>query len=84
MRKFGCSVDWDRDVFTMDPKMSKAVTEAFVRLHEDGTIYRANRLVNWSCSLKSAISDIEGIFLLFERHKTVSYTHLTLPTIYSV
>ena len=60
MRKFGCSVDWDRDVFTMDQKMSKAVTEAFVRLHEDGTIYRANRLVNWSCSLKSAISDIEG------------------------
>jgi valyl-tRNA synthetase len=44
----------------MDPKMCKAVTEAFVRMHEDGTIYRANRLVNWSCSLKSAISDIEG------------------------
>ena len=43
----------------MDPKMVKAVTEAFVRLHEDGTIYRSNRLVNWSCTLKSAISDIE-------------------------
>ena len=39
--------------------MCKAVTEAFVRLHEDGTIYRSNRLVNWSCTLKSAISDIE-------------------------
>ena len=59
LRRFGCSVDWDRAVFTMDPKMSRAVTEAFVRLHEDGTIYRANRLVNWSCTLKSAISDIE-------------------------
>ena len=43
----------------MDDKMCKAVTEAFVRLHEDGTIYRSNRLVNWSCTLKSAISDIE-------------------------
>merc|ERR1719264_1854752 len=59
LRRLGASVDWDRAVFTMDPKMSRAVTEAFVRLHEDGTIYRANRLVNWSCTLKSAISDIE-------------------------
>ena len=61
-RKFGCSVDWSRSVFTMDPKMSRAVTEAFVRLHEQGLIYRANRLVNWSCTLRSAISDIEGNF----------------------
>ncbi|GFR12487.1 valine--tRNA ligase [Trichonephila clavata] len=59
LRLLGCSVDWDRATFTMDPKMCVAVTEAFVRLHEDGLIYRANRLVNWSCSLKSAISDIE-------------------------
>ncbi|UYV69234.1 VARS [Cordylochernes scorpioides] len=55
----GCSVDWDRAVFTMDPKMSKAVREAFIRLHERGLIYRSNRLVNWSCTLRSAISDIE-------------------------
>ena len=59
LRKLGSSVDWDRACFTMDKKMCKAVTEAFVRLHEDGTIYRSNRLVNWSCTLKSAISDIE-------------------------
>ncbi|KAL1517809.1 hypothetical protein ABEB36_001532 [Hypothenemus hampei] len=59
LKKLGSSFDWDRAVFTMDPKMCKAVAEAFVRLHEDGTIYRANRLVNWSCTLKSAISDIE-------------------------
>ena len=59
LRSLGSSVDWDRACFTMDPKMVKAVTEAFVRLHEDGTIYRSNRLVNWSCSLRSAISDIE-------------------------
>lgn len=43
----------------MDPKLCKAVTEAFVRLHDEGIIYRSNRLVNWSCTLKSAISDIE-------------------------
>lgn len=59
LRLMGCSVDWDRATFTMDPKSYRAVTEAFVRLHEEGLIYRANRLVNWSCTLKSAISDIE-------------------------
>lgn len=58
-RKLGASVDWDRAVFTMDPKMCRAVTEAFIRMHESGTIYRSNRLVNWSCALRSAISDIE-------------------------
>ena len=63
LKKLGSSVDWDRAVFTMDEKMSKAVTEAFVRLHEDGTIYRSNRIVNWSCALKSAISNIEGKYV---------------------
>ena len=55
----GCSVDWDRERFTMDPRMSRSVIEAFVQLHEAGLIYRSNRLVNWSCTLRSAISDIE-------------------------
>ncbi|XP_060519557.1 valine--tRNA ligase [Cylas formicarius] len=59
LKMMGSSYDWDRAAFTMDPKMSRAVMEAFIRLHENGTIYRSNRLVNWSCSLKSAISDIE-------------------------
>ncbi|KAJ8954338.1 hypothetical protein NQ314_007112 [Rhamnusium bicolor] len=59
LKKMGSSYDWDRAAFTMDPKLCRAVTEAFVRLHDDGTIYRSNRLVNWSCTLKSAISDIE-------------------------
>lgn len=58
-RRLGISVDWSRVFFTMDPNLSKAVTEAFVRLHEDGSIYRSSRLVNWSCALRSAISDIE-------------------------
>ena len=59
LRKLGSSVDWDRSCFTLDPKMQRAVEEAFVRMHDDGTIYRSNRLVNWSCTLKSAISNLE-------------------------
>ncbi|RZB40421.1 tRNA-synt 1 domain containing protein [Asbolus verrucosus] len=59
LKKLGSSFDWSRAQFTMNPRLSKAVTEAFVRLHEEGLIYRSNRLVNWSCTLKSAISDIE-------------------------
>ena len=59
IKKMGSSPDWSRASFTMDPKLCTAVTEAFVRMHQDGTIYRSTRLVNWSCTLKSAISDIE-------------------------
>ena len=55
----GSSLDFSRLVFTMDEKRSHAVIEAFVRLHKMGLIYRANRLVNWSCSLRTAISDVE-------------------------
>jgi valyl-tRNA synthetase len=61
MKKMGCSVDWDRAFFTMDDRLSRAVKECFVLLHDEGIIYRSNRLVNWSCTLKSAISDIEVI-----------------------
>ncbi|EFX70461.1 hypothetical protein DAPPUDRAFT_217307 [Daphnia pulex] len=59
LKKMGSSLDWNRASFTMDPKLCKAVLEAFVTMHQDGTIYRSTRLVNWSCTLKSAISDIE-------------------------
>ncbi|CAG4959183.1 unnamed protein product [Parnassius apollo] len=59
LRSLGSSFDWSRVRFTMDPSMCRAVNEAFIRLHDAGDIYRANRLVNWSCALKSAISDIE-------------------------
>ncbi|XP_029099399.1 valine--tRNA ligase isoform X6 [Monodon monoceros] len=59
LKKLGSSLDWNRACFTMDPKLSAAVTEAFVQLHEEGVIYRSTRLVNWSCTLNSAISDIE-------------------------
>ncbi|XRB00211.1 valyl-tRNA synthetase [Pycnococcus provasolii] len=59
LRRLGSSLDWSREAFTMDDKLSEAVKEAFVRMHDEGCIYRDNRLVNWSCTLKSAISDIE-------------------------
>ncbi|KAF7261463.1 hypothetical protein EG68_00986 [Paragonimus skrjabini miyazakii] len=59
LRALGSSCDWSRARFTMDPIMSRAVVEAFCRLHEQGLIYRSLRLVNWSCALRSAISDIE-------------------------
>ncbi|ORX60537.1 valyl-tRNA synthetase [Hesseltinella vesiculosa] len=57
--RLGASFDWDRAAFTMDPKLSKAVVETFVRLHREGTIYRANRLVNWCVRLNTAISNLE-------------------------
>lgn len=59
LRRLGSSVDWSRERFTMDDMCSKAVVEAFNRFHEDGLLYRAQRLGNWSCALKSAISEIE-------------------------
>ena len=59
VRKLGASVDWKREVFTMDEKLSVAVTEAFVRMYEKGLIYRQKRLVNWCSKLNTAISDIE-------------------------
>jgi valyl-tRNA synthetase len=59
MRRLGASVDWSRDRFTMDPGMSAAVQEAFIRLHEQGLIYRGKRLVNWDPVLKTALSDLE-------------------------
>ena len=59
MRRLGTSADWSRSTFTMDPQPSEAVVEAFVRWHEQGLIYRGQRLVNWDPVLKTAISDLE-------------------------
>jgi len=73
LRRIGSSMDWTREAFTMDEKLSKAVKEAFVRMFDEGLIYRDNRLVNWSCQLKTAISDIE-----------VDYLELEGPTMLSV
>jgi len=61
MRRLGASVDWQRDMFTLDPALSQAVTEVFVRLYEEGLIYRGKRLVNWDPVLKTALSDLEVV-----------------------
>ncbi|WP_034225473.1 valine--tRNA ligase [Arenimonas donghaensis] len=61
MRRMGASGDWSRERFTMDEGLSKAVVETFVRLHEEGLIYRGQRLVNWDPVLKTAISDLEVV-----------------------
>ena len=61
MRRLGASGDWSRKVFTMDEGPSKAVVEAFVRLHEKGLIYRGKRLVNWDPVLQTAVSDLEVV-----------------------
>ncbi len=59
MRALGCSADWERTKFTMDPELSRAVKESFVRLYEDGLIYRATRLINWCSDCRTALSDLE-------------------------
>jgi valyl-tRNA synthetase len=61
IRRLGSSVDWSRERFTMDEGLSEAVKEAFVRLYQDGLIYRGKRLVNWDPKLHTAISDLEVI-----------------------
>lgn len=59
IRRLGSSVDWSRERFTMDEGLSNAVKEVFVRLHEEGLIYRGKRLVNWDPKLHTALSDLE-------------------------
>ena len=60
-RRLGTSMDWSRERFTMDEELSHAVTEVFVRLYEEGLIYRGQRLVNWDPVLHTAISDLEVV-----------------------
>ncbi|MBB6091437.1 valyl-tRNA synthetase [Povalibacter uvarum] len=74
-RRLGNSVDWSRDRFTMDEGLSVAVTEVFVRLYEDGLIYRGKRLVNWDPVLHTALSDLE---VLAEQEQG-SLWHLRYP-----
>ncbi|WP_062785203.1 valine--tRNA ligase [Novosphingobium capsulatum] len=59
LRRLGCSMDWTREQFTMDPHFTRAVVKVFVDLHNQGLIYRDKRLVNWDPKLKTAISDLE-------------------------
>jgi valyl-tRNA synthetase len=61
MRRLGASVDWSREYFTMDDRLSKAVIEAFVRLHEQGLVYRGAYIVNWDPVIQTAVSDLEVV-----------------------
>ena len=58
-RIMGCSLDWERERFTMDEGFSEAVRHAFIELHKEGLIYRAERLINWSPGLQTSLSDLE-------------------------
>jgi len=75
MRRLGTSVDWSRDKFTMDPELSRSVTEVFVRLHDEGLIYRGKRLVNWDPVLLTAVSDLE----VLSEEENGSLWHLKYP-----
>ena len=75
MRRMGDSVDWSREYFTMDDKLSKVVTETFVRLYQQGLIYRGKRLVNWDPVLQSAVSDLE----VENEEKDGSLWHIAYP-----
>ncbi len=75
LRRLGASVDWRRDRFTMDPGLSAAVTEVFVRLHQEGLVYRGKRLVNWDPVLKTALSDLE----VMAEEESGSLWHLRYP-----
>ncbi len=68
MRRLGASADWSRERFTMDEGLSRAVTEVFVRLYEEGLIYRGKRLVNWDPVLQTAVSDLEVVAEETEGH----------------
>jgi len=72
LRRLGSSVDWERSVFTMDDIRSNAVKEAFVQMYNKGLIYRDNRLVNWCCKLKTAVSDIEVDYIDIPKRMKVS------------
>lgn len=74
LRRVGGSFDWTREAFTMDPNLSAAVTETFVRLHEEGIIYRANRLVNWCVAMNTSLSNLE-----VENYEVQGRTLLDVP-----
>jgi len=92
MRRLGTSPDWVRERFTMDAGLSKTVTETFVRLYNEGLIYRGKRLVNWDPKLHTAVSDLEVVqeeedgflwhihYPLVEVDTVKGLTHLTVAT----
>ena len=79
MRRMGVSCDWERERFTMDAQMSRAVVEVFVRLYEEGLIYRGEYIVNWCPRCKTAISDLEVVY----QAKSGKLWHIKYPIINS-
>ncbi|EEG08763.1 valine--tRNA ligase [Pseudogulbenkiania ferrooxidans] len=77
MRRVGCSVDWSREYFTMDETRAGVVTEVFVRLFEQGLIYRGKRLVNWDPKLGTAVSDLE----VLSEEEDGSMWHIRYPVV---
>jgi valyl-tRNA synthetase len=77
LRRMGASLDWSRERFTMDEGLSHAVTEVFVRLHEEGLIYRGKRLVNWDPVLHTAVSDLE----VLSEEESGSLWHIRYPIV---
>src|SRR3569833_2133908 len=75
LRRLGASLDWSRERFTMDDGLSDAVREVFVRLHEEGLIYRGKRLVNWDPVLHTAVSDLE----VLSEEENGSLWHMRYP-----
>lgn len=92
IRRMGASIDWEREYFTMDPKMSRAVSDVFVHLYEQDLIYRGKRLVNWDPVLGTAVSDLEVVseeedgalwhirYPLAQPDAKTGLTHLTVAT----
>jgi valyl-tRNA synthetase len=76
-QSMGCSCDWKRQRFTMDPVCARAVREAFFRLFSEGLIYRGNRMVNWDCQLQTAVSDDEIVYEKVQGH----FWHIKYPII---
>ncbi len=84
IRRLGASVDWSRSVFTMDAPRCAAVEEAFLRLHERKLIRRDNRLVNWSCALRSAISNVEVDYLELDKPTMIKVPQHDAPVEFGV
>ncbi|ELP86435.1 valyl-tRNA synthetase, putative, partial [Entamoeba invadens IP1] len=82
LKRLGSSLDWSREVFTMDETRSQAVKEAFCRFYEKGLLYREQRLVNWCCTLKTAISDIEVDYIDIEKPTPINVPGYSKPIVF--
>ncbi|BFU24883.1 valine--tRNA ligase, putative [Entamoeba histolytica HM-1:IMSS-B] len=82
LRRLGSSLDWSREVFTMDEKRGEAVKEAFCRFYEKGLLYREQKLVNWCCTLKTAISDIEVEYIDVSKPTAINVPGYEKPIIF--